>query len=315
MPGEPAAVSVIISAYTFDRWDELVAAVRSALAQTLPPAEVLVVVDNNDELLAQATAELPEALVVPNDQVPGLSGARMTGAHHATGTILAFLDDDAAAEPQWLAEMAAAYADEHVLGTGGSVVPNWRTERPRWMPHELDWVVGCSWAGTPRERARIRNPIGANMAMRADVLERAGGFAGELGRLERGGKAVSGTADETELAIRSTELFPGGYWLFCPEARVHHVVTAERTTWSYFVRRCRLEGSAKAILRGLTGPQSGLASERAYATSVLPRAVLRELGAALRGDVWGLARAGAIVAGLSLTTFAYLSGRVAAARA
>ena len=36
------------------------------------------------------------------------------------------------------------------------------------------------------------------------------------------------------------------------------LVTAERATWPYFVRRCRLEGASKAILRELTGPESGL---------------------------------------------------------
>lgn len=315
MPASQADVSVVISAYTMNRWDELVAAVRSALDQTLAPREVLVVVDGNDELLERARAELTGATVVPNEDVPGLSGARMTGYRHASAGILAFLDDDARAEPQWLEEMAAAYADEHVLGAGGSVVPRWETGRPPWMPAELDWVVGCSWTGTPQTVTRIRNPIGANMSMRADVLERTGGFAGALGRLERGGKTVVGTADETELAIRSARLFPGGYWLFRPEARVHHLVTAERATWGYFVRRCRLEGASKAILRELTGPQSGLDRERRYVTSVLPRAVVRELGGVLRGDLWGLARAGAIVAGLSLTTWSYLTGRRTAARA
>lgn len=302
-------MSVVISAYTLGRWNELVAAVRSARDQTLPPHQLIVVVDGNDELLARAREELPEAQVVANEDVPGLSGARMTGYRHATGSVIAFLDDDAEAEPQWLAEMASAYADEHVLGVGGRVVPRWQTARPPWLPRELDWVVGCSWAGAPEGPARIRNPIGANMSMRTTVLERTGGFAGDLGRLERGGKAVTGTADETELAIRSARLFPGGYWRFCPEARVHHLVTAERATWGYFVRRCRLEGAAKATLRDLTGPEVGLDAERRYVTSVLPKAVLREMGLAIRGDVWGLARAGAIIVGLSLTTYAYLAGR------
>lgn len=313
----PAAeISVVISAYTMNRWDELVAAVRSvAELQRTPPREVFVVVDGNEELLEKARVEIPTATVVPNEDVPGLSGARMTGYRHAHTPVIAFLDDDAQAEPQWIEEMAAAYVDPEVLGTGGTVVPRWETERPRWMPAELDWVVGCSWTGTPTTRTRIRNPIGANMSMRGDVLERTGGFAGALGRLERGGKTVVGTADETELAMRSARLFPGGFWLFCPEQRVHHLVTAERATWPYFVRRCRLEGASKAILRELSGPQTGLDRERRYVTSVLPRAVLRELGAALRGDVWGLARAGAIVAGLSLTSWSYLTGRRGAAQA
>src|SRR5207244_97714 len=124
----------------------------------------------------------------------------------------------------------------------------------------------------------------------------------ELGRLEVG-TTVSGTADETEFCIRAERLHPGGYWAYRPDARVRHVVSAQRGTWAYFVRRCRLEGAAKAVLTGLAGTREGLASERRYVRSVLPRAVVRELAAAR------VRRAGAIVAGLAITTWSYAHGR------
>jgi hypothetical protein len=92
------------------------------------------------------------------------------------------------------------------------------------------------------------------------------------------------------------------------------VVSAERATWRYFIRRCRVEGRAKAVLAGVTGPADGLESERVYARSVLPRAVARGLGQALRGDSGGLARAGAIVTGLGVTTLAYASTRITTIR-
>ena len=44
------SVSVVICAYTMDRWDALVAAVKTSLAQSTPPDEVLVVIDYNEEL-------------------------------------------------------------------------------------------------------------------------------------------------------------------------------------------------------------------------------------------------------------------------
>ncbi len=47
-------ISVIIPAYTMDRWDTLVGAVRSCEKQTLEPDQVIVVIDYNDELLARA---------------------------------------------------------------------------------------------------------------------------------------------------------------------------------------------------------------------------------------------------------------------
>ncbi|HEX6391147.1 MAG TPA: glycosyltransferase family 2 protein, partial [Solirubrobacteraceae bacterium] len=284
--------SVVICAYTFDRWEELQAAVASARAQTRRPREVFVVVDGNDELLRRARAEIPGADVVPNTNAPGLSGGRVTGAQLASAEVIAFLDDDAVADERWLEELLAAYTDDAVLGAGGHVEPLWRSAPPSWFPAEFNWVVGCTHPGMAPEGGRIRNPIGANMSVRADVLARTGGFAPELGRLEVG-KRVSGTADETEFCIRAERLHPGGWWAYRPDARVQHVVAPQRTTWAYFVRRCRLEGAAKAVLTGLTGTDAGLASERRYLRSVLPRAVVRELAA---GRV---RRAGAIVAGVA----------------
>jgi len=304
VPEEVDGLSVVICAYTFDRWEELVAAVASVKAQTLAPVEVILVVDANEELLARAAAEFTDVLVVPNTSGRGLSGGRMTGSELARGRLLAFLDDDAVATPDWLAEFYRAYDEPNVLGVGGLVTPLWRGEKPRWLTKEFYWVVGCTYAGLPVDGRRIRNPIGANMSIRADVLRRTGGWALELGRRE-GAKGTLGTADETEFAIRAVRAHPGGYWVFQPSAEVLHTVTPERTTWRYFVKRCRLEAHAKTILTGLTGSDAGLSSERSYATRVLPRAVLRELFAAVRGDRDGVRRALGIVAGLLITAGEY----------
>jgi len=304
-----AGASVIICAYTLDRWDELACAVQSALEQTLPPREVTVVVDNNPELLAQARKRFDGVQVVANHHGPGLSGARNTGADVSSGSILVFLDDDGVASPQWLQEHVAGYSDPSVLGIGGDVTPIWRSDPPRWLPEELYWVIGCTYTGMPLEPAPIRNPIGANMSIRADVFAGAGGFRHELGRLDVGGKAITGTADETEFCIRALQRYPDGQWFYRPAASIRHVVTPHRATWRHFVDRCRLEGGSKAVLVGLRGQRSGLASERRYVARVLPLGVLRELRAAARGEPYALKRGGAICAGLGITTLSYLRAR------
>jgi len=94
-----------------------------------------------------------------------------------------------------------------------------------------------------------------------------------------------------------------------PRARVRHAVPAQRATWRYFLRRCRVEGDAKGHLTALAGTRQGLRAERIYVRSVLPRAVARELAGALHGRGDGLRRAGAIVVGLGVTTSAYLRTR------
>jgi glycosyltransferase involved in cell wall biosynthesis len=302
-------ISVIICGYTLARWDDLARAVASAQRQTLPAREVIVVIDGNADLKRRADAELTGAAVLANAHAPGLSGGRQTGAEHATGTILAFLDDDAIADEDWLEQLLAAYADSNVLGVGGRIDPQWREPPPRWFPAEFNWVVGCTYAGMAVETTRIRNPIGANMSVWADVLKDAGAFDARLGRTD-GRKGLFGAAEETEFGIRTTAGHPGRYWVYKPEARVRHVVPAERATWRYFVARCRVEGRAKAVLAEVAGARDGLESERVYARSVLPRAVVHGIGETLHGDASGLARAGAIVAGLGITTLAYLRTRL-----
>jgi glycosyltransferase involved in cell wall biosynthesis len=112
-------VTVLICAYTERRWDRLVAAVESAAAQSPPPAQIILAIDHNPELLIRAQAEFPTADVMANRYVQGLSGARNTGVEGATGDIIAFLDDDACADPNWLETLVAPYCDAAVIGTGG----------------------------------------------------------------------------------------------------------------------------------------------------------------------------------------------------
>lgn len=299
-------VSVIVCVYTFDRWDQMTAALRSAAEQVPPPGEVILVVDHNPELFARAQRELSGVRVVESVGTKGLSGGRDTGLRTATGEIAVFLDDDAEADPGWLAALVAPYEDERVIATGGKVLPIWETGRPRWMPKEFDWVVGCSYRGMPEGEALIRNPIGCSMSLRRQAALNAGGFHTEVGRV---GTLPAG-CEETELAIRLRRLLPWSRVVYVPTSTVRHHAPASRARWTYFRSRCFHEGRSKAILSRLEGTKAGLSSERSYTTRVLPAGVLRGMGQLLRGDRGGAQRAAAIVAGLCITMLGYVSGRV-----
>jgi glycosyltransferase involved in cell wall biosynthesis len=301
-------VSVVICAYTLARWTDLARAVESVGAQTRPPLETIVVIDGNDELAARASATFGGALVIPNAHEPGLSGGRRTGTERAHSDVIAFIDDDAIADPDWLEQLAAVYEDPLVLGAGGLIEPLWVQPPPRWFPAEFNWVVGCTYDGMPVARGRVRNPIGANMSVRVGVLARAGAFDPRLGR-SPGEGPVHGTAEETEFCIRASQAHPGHYWIYEPRARVRHTVPPERGTFAYFTRRCVVEGTAKAQLARYAGPGEGLRTEREYTRSVLPHAVYRNLLAGLRGEPGAFARAGTIGAGLAITAAAYARTR------
>ncbi len=299
-------VSVIVCAYTLDRWDQLTDALRSVAEQVPAPGEMILVVDHNAELFARAQLEFSGVSVVENVGVRGLSGSRNIGLDTAKGEIAAFLDDDAEADPGWLAALVAPYEDERVIATGGKVLPIWETGRPRWMPDEFDWVVGCSYRGLPAAEALIRNPIGASMSLRRQAAVDAGSFRTEVGRV---GTLPAG-CEETELAIRLRRLLPDSRVVYVPTSTVRHHVPASRARWAYYRSRCFQEGRSKAILSRLEGSKAGLSSESTYTTRVLPAGVFRGMGRLLRGDRGGAQRAAAIVAGLCITMFGYVSGRV-----
>ena len=301
----PPTISVVICAFTLDRLQVLGEAVDSLRAQTLPPHEVVLVIDHAPELLEEVRGRWPDLKIVPNREKQGLSGARNTGVAEATGEVVAFLDDDAIADHDWLRRLADAYADPKVLGAGGTVRPRWVEGQPSWFPPEFDWVVGCTHSGMPRQLEPVRNLVGANMSFRRAPLLEVGGFSHDLGRV---GTLPVG-CEETDLSIRVHQRWPEAEILYDPAAEVEHVVPATRGKVRYFVDRCRAEGRSKAVLTGMVGSDDGLSSERSYVRRTLPLGVLRGLGGALRGDPGGLGRATMIFVGLAATTVDYLRVR------
>jgi glycosyltransferase involved in cell wall biosynthesis/GT2 family glycosyltransferase len=311
-PGDPAAppISVVICAYTRERLERIAAAIESLEGQSVAPHEVVLVIDHAPELEAECRERWPAVRVIPNREQQGLSGARNTGLAESGGAVVAFLDDDAVAAPDWIERLGAAYAEERVLGAGGTVRPLWSEGRPRWFPAEFDWVVGCTHSGMPRRPEAVRNLVGANMSFRRQLLLEVGGFRHELGRI---GKIPAG-CEETDLCIRIGKLHPEGEILYDPAAVVEHFVPTERGQRSYFSSRCRGEGRSKAILSALVGSDSGLSEERSYVRRTLPLGFLHGIGDGFRGRFGGIERAAMLVYGLLATTSGYLGARGEARR-
>jgi GT2 family glycosyltransferase len=298
--------SVVVCAYSDARWGRLTRALGSLERQTESPLEVLLVIDHNPALLARAAAAFDGVTVLASGGRPGLSGARNTGLRAARSDVVAFLDDDAVADPDWLAQLLTAFEGTDVLGVGGLVSPAWpEGDAVGWLPEEFYWTVGCSYRGLPGDGSSLRNPIGANMAFRREALLRVGGFCEALGRV---GGFPSG-CEETELAIRVHRDSGGGRIVHSSQARVEHRVDAARLHLSYFVARCWAEGLSKAVVEARVGRDRALESERRYVGHTLPAGVLHGLIDAHRGVPGGLSRAGAIGLGLGVTVCGYLTGR------
>jgi glycosyltransferase involved in cell wall biosynthesis len=315
-------VSVIIPAYSAARWALLCRAVESAERQTHKPLEIIVCIDNNAGLLEMAEKrwagppspyDVPIRVIASDEHHEetdieahvrahgsrrrfGAGQARNCAARQSAGEILAFLDDDAAAFPDWLATLVPVYDDPLVQAVGGAPIPDYETERPRWIPTEFNWVFGCAYEGLPLKRAPTRHLIGANMSVRAGVLKRIGGFH-------------SIDFDDMDMCHRVAAVGGRGSVIYEPLARVYHYVPAERVSWQYFWRRCFYVNRHKVAAFKAMGQDANLKAEVRFVTVSLTRAVARETVRAAQGDVAALQRLATVVAGVSLACAGHAVGQ------
>ena len=300
MTAAQAKISVVIAAFDMARWPLLVRAVTSAQDQS-PHPEVVVAVDNNEALFRRASAAFEGVTVVRNTRDRGASVTRNTGAAAATGDILAFLDDDAEASPEWLEKLVEPLLhDRRVIGVGGGVLPSWPADPPSWFPMEFGWVVGANYIGLPTHRSPVRNVWSENMAVRASDFHRVGGFREDFGKVGN-----ASWPEDTEFCLRINAAHSGTHWLHEPDALIRHHVPKHRATLAFFVRRCLAEGRGKADLAEYAGQSRALATERSYVAQALVSGAARGVRQAFRGDVTGLMRSGTIVLGGTLAALGY----------
>lgn len=299
------SIGLIIATHSFERLDMLKAAVDSVEHNTLRPDKTIIVVDHNPELAAviddiyRPGTTRQNINVVPNTGQKGLGAARNTGlAHLSDHDIIAFLDDDATADPDWLTELVKPFSDPNVWGTGGWADANWHNgQRPRWWPPSFDWVIGCSYEGM-HFSGPIRNPIGCSMAFRQDAFTLLGGFAPNMGR--RGNQPLG--CEETEFSIRLTQMRPDAIILAAPRSKVTQEVPPARATLNYLLARCWAEGISKATVVANTGADDGLSAERRHLTATVKH-IRRDL---LRNPRRSLV----ITIGTITTVLAYAYGRL-----
>jgi glycosyltransferase involved in cell wall biosynthesis len=242
------AVSVVVC--THNRSADLDNVLRSLAEQTAPwTSHEVIVVDNasTDDTAGVVTrwaSSLPLRLV--REPVLGLCHARNAGWKSAHGDIIALLDDDAIAAPEWLHELASVFAasDDHLGCVGGRVEPIWEAPRPRWLNDRM--ALALTIVDWSREAKVIENldeewPVGANMAATRQVFEAVGGFESALDRI--GSRLLSG--GDVHFARQAQRL---GYRCeYHPAVRVRHRTPARRLQKAWFRERYYWQGVSEAV--------------------------------------------------------------------
>jgi glycosyltransferase involved in cell wall biosynthesis len=181
----------------------------------------------------------------------GNARARNNGVAKSAGSILAFIDDDALADPEWLQQLAYAFEDSRCPAVvAGRLLPLWSGSRPRWYPRQAEYLLGLYDIGDQRCPMPPGDlPIAANMAGLRKVITENGGFDERLGfnyfrtnnkirQLQPFLRRVGG--EETILGKRIRAA--GHVILYEPGAVVKHRVGAHKQTRRYYLKRSFWEG-------------------------------------------------------------------------
>ena len=269
----------------------------SILAGDRHPEEVLLIVDENPTLRERLREVVPPEVQVFDSDGHGISDARTMALRIAVGTVVAFIDDDAWAEPSWLSELCSAFQDPGVLGAGGRVEPDWEDASAA-LPPEIYWVVGATYRGHRTDAGPISRPVGCNMAVRREIFLKLGGFPSAFG--PRSGTKMSSN-EELATFTAITNHYNDECVHYVPTAVVHHFAPRSRCTFRYAISRSTVEGTSKADIRRLFG-SNVMAADRTYVREVIGSSVLGYLARAVHDRDPRPLRAAVFVAGSFLVT-------------
>jgi len=303
-PQRELSVAVVIP--TYNRADRVRDCLAHLRAQTTPPDRIVVVDSSPDRHTEKVVHDFPGVLYARNPMGRGRTPeSRQIGVSLTTEEIVAFLDDDANARPDWLEQLRERYVDSSVGGVGGSALNGIEGERSEGADSIgqllADGRMTGFFAADPGRDIEVDHLLGANMSFRRSAIDAVGGIHGDY----------PGTCmrEESDLALRVRK---AGYRLvYTPAAVVDHL-PGEYAKGKRFDRRyvfyanrnsivlfARVYGFDDPIVRRYTGTAlREVGSELVRGLRGLAAVGSTGPYRALRTLVGGVTRAGAISGGL-----------------
>lgn len=193
-----------------------------------PNYEVLVIDDGSTHDI-QSITQRHTRIRYHRQKAAGLSVARNTGAQLATGSILAYTDDDCIAEPDWLTHLVGGFDEESCSAVGGPNIPP--------TPRNRTEAIIAAAPGAPvhvlLDDTEAEHLPGCNLAIRKSALQAIGGFR----------PSYHAAGDDVDICWRLREA--GGRLRFVPGAMVWH---HRRYQTRAYLRQQAGYGTAEALL-------------------------------------------------------------------
>jgi glycosyltransferase involved in cell wall biosynthesis len=242
----PESLSVLLCSYNRAALlRDTLAALRAARAPAGCTLEIIVVDNNSTDDTAAVVREAAARTSWPVrylfEPSQGKSFALNRGLAASTGDVIALTDDDVIPAEDWLTRLHAHFQDPDLVFVFGKVLPRWEIPPPPellttaardiWGPLALiDYGNDCVRYDAATF-GRNRLPIGANLAIRRDALQRAGGWRTDLGKVDN--SLIAGEDHELCVRLYRAGLYSG---LYDPAVVVQHFVPRSRLTRAYFRR-------------------------------------------------------------------------------
>lgn len=261
--------SVIISTYSLNRYDDLIELINNIQKQTYSDFETIIIIDENKQLLEKIKNyiqknQLCKMKIIYNSDNKGLSHSRNIGIENSSGDILAFIDDDAIPDENWVKSLIEIFdSDDDIGAMTGHIIPEWEHKSMAWFPKELHWMISCSYTLTPTVKQEVNRGFGTNMAFRRDIIHKVGIFATNIGINKK--KWIGG--EDTDMFLRVKNA--GMKVVFEPKVIVKHKIYNYRIKIRNIIKRAFNGGFSVAMMKKSFAYDLSNSIENTYLESLL----------------------------------------------
>lgn len=241
---------ITVAICTFNRAELLDSVLRTVLKLDSSYIHEVLIIDNGSkdktrEIVRSwaSNAKVPVGYVYEGQ--PGIAHARNRALREGHGQYLAFLDDDAWPNPDWLNELMVPVHSivPRPACVVGKVELEWEGKQPPWLPSFMEPLL-CAYDLGPHSRFLTKDEylLTTNVLFHRQTALKLGGFRPYLGR--RRGQMLGGEDNDMHYRL----VHSGNKVFYQPQAVVRHWVPHERQTKWFVIRRIFWDGASQPLL-------------------------------------------------------------------